>query len=34
VDIIFDIPLDDMWSSALSRLGINPAQLVTTIGDA
>lgn len=33
-DLIFDTPLDAMWKSALGRLGIDPAQLVSMVGDA
>ena len=34
VDLIFDVPLDECWSTALGRLGIDPSQLAMTIGDA
>ncbi len=34
VDLIFEVPLEDIWTNALSRLGIDPSQLVATIGDA
>jgi putative transcriptional regulator len=34
VDLVFDTPLDSIWAAALSRLGINPANLVAIIGDA
>ena len=34
VDLIFETPIDAMWTTALGRLGINPAQLVNTVGDA
>ncbi len=34
VDLIFDTPIDNIWSSALFSLGINPANLVGTVGDA
>ncbi len=33
-DLIFDVPLEDIWSLSLSRLGIDPAKLVATVGDA
>jgi putative transcriptional regulator len=34
VDLIFDVPLEQIWSSTLSRLGIDPNKLVGAIGDA
>ena len=34
VDLVFDVDLDDIWAEALARLGIDPAQLVATVGDA
>jgi putative transcriptional regulator len=34
VDLIFDTPLAEIWSEALSRLGIHPVQLAPTVGDA
>lgn len=34
VDLIFDVPHDEIWTSALSRLGIDPNKLVATVGDA
>ena len=34
VDLVFESSLDVIWSRALSRLGIDPAQLVSTVGDA
>ena len=34
VDLIFETSLDVIWSRALSRLGIDPTQLVSTVGDA
>jgi putative transcriptional regulator len=34
VDLIFDIPLEQIWATTLSRLGIDPNKLVGAIGDA
>ena len=34
VDLVFDVPLKDIWNSSLSRLGIDPSKLVATVGDA
>lgn len=34
VSLVFDTPLESIWSSALMRLGINPANLVGIVGDA
>ncbi|MCU0662015.1 MAG: YqgE/AlgH family protein [Myxococcota bacterium] len=34
VNLIFDVPLRDIWRDALARLGIHPSQLVPTVGDA
>ena len=34
LDLVFDTPMDAIWTSALSLLGINPSQLVSTVGDA
>jgi len=34
VDLVFDVPLDKIWSISLSRLGIDPVRLVATVGDA
>lgn len=34
VDLLFDVPLDEIWRSALDRLGIDPSQLVSMVGDA
>jgi len=34
VDLVFDVPLDEIWGKTLARLGIDPAHLVGTIGDA
>jgi putative transcriptional regulator len=34
VELVFDVALENMWTSALSRLGIDPSQLVSTVGDA
>jgi putative transcriptional regulator len=33
-DLIFDVPLDEIWATALKRLGIDPHKLASTIGDA
>ncbi|MCP4677481.1 MAG: YqgE/AlgH family protein [Deltaproteobacteria bacterium] len=33
-DLVFDIPLDEIWQCTLSRLGIEPSQLIATVGDA
>lgn len=34
VDVIFDVPLEQIWTTTLSRLGIDPSKLVGAIGDA
>ncbi len=34
IELVFDTPLKEIWTAALARLGINPAQLVTIVGDA
>jgi putative transcriptional regulator len=34
VDLVFDVDLENRWRSALSRLGIDPSQLVSVVGDA
>jgi putative transcriptional regulator len=34
VNLVFDISFDRIWSAALMRLGINPANLVGMVGDA
>ena len=34
VDLIFDVPLEKIWTTTLSRLGIDPKKLVGAIGDA
>jgi putative transcriptional regulator len=34
VELVFDVDLENIWTSALSRLGIDPAQLVSMVGDA
>lgn len=34
VDLVFETPLAGIWSAALMRLGINPANLVGIVGDA
>lgn len=34
VDLVFDVNLDERWHISLGRLGIDPRQLVPTVGDA
>lgn len=34
LDLIFDTPIDAIWASALSLLGIDPRQLIGMVGDA
>ena len=34
VSLVFDTPQPDIWSAALMRLGINPANLAALTGDA
>lgn len=33
-DLVFDVPLKKIWAATLSRLGIHPSQLASTVGDA
>jgi len=33
-DLVFDVPLEEIWATTLRRLGIDPTQLVATVGDA
>ncbi len=33
-ELIFETSLEEIWAKALGRLGINPTQLVSTMGDA
>lgn len=33
-DLVFDVPFEDIWRTTLSRLGIDPSNLVATMGDA
>ncbi|MCP4712045.1 MAG: YqgE/AlgH family protein [Planctomycetes bacterium] len=33
-DLVFDTPLDKIWTTSLERLGIDPAKLVAMVGDA
>ncbi|MDJ0764934.1 MAG: YqgE/AlgH family protein [Myxococcota bacterium] len=34
VDLIFDVPIEDIWMACFSRLGINPMTLVGIVADA
>jgi putative transcriptional regulator len=34
VDLVFTDALENIWDNALARLGIDPAKLVNTVGDA
>jgi putative transcriptional regulator len=34
IELIFDTPMNAIWNSALALLGIDPAKLVNTVGDA
>jgi putative transcriptional regulator len=33
-DLIFEVPLEERWANALSRLGIDPFSVVPIVGDA
>lgn len=34
VDLVFEVPLEERWAAALAKLGIDPAALAPTVGDA